>query len=215
MKKLVILIGIIIFSMSVFGQNKGEIYLLTSTTASFGHQKSNSYNYNGTIASTNESPIDTYLKFYAGFGWFIAKNFRFELALGVSNEKQLREQTSATAWLYNRFTSFNVSPNLSYYVRLADRFYYTPEIGVEFAFGKFSYEESYSKTWNYPYRCYSFYANLLAFEYRVGPHFGLWVNVGSLNHYRWSYYDDDKMFYSNNSTIFNLNSCTVAAHIYF
>lgn len=215
MKRLALLIAVVALSLNVFGQDKGEVYLLTSVSGSFGQQKSNTYNYNGTVASTTESPWDTKLGFNAGVGWFAAKNFRLELALGVSNEKQPREQTSSSSWLYSNFLDFSVNPSLSYYVRLADRFYYAPEIGVGLAFGKFTYEDMPSHAWNYPYRCYNFYANLLAFEYRVGPHFGLWVNVGNLNHYRWSYYDDGKIFYSSRSTGFNLNYGIIAAHIYF
>ena len=211
MKKLVLLIGIIFLSMNVVAQDKGDKYIVTSATASFGHLKEYS---NVIIATTTESPLDTYLKFDAGFGWFVVKNFRLELALGISIEKMPREATSATAWLYNRFIGFNMCPSLSYYVRLANKFYYAPEIGVDFTFGKYTYEDVPSHAWDYPCRCYTFYANLLAFEYRVGPHFGLWVSIGGLNHYRWSYFDDDKVFYSSKSTEFNLNRGVVAAHIY-
>lgn len=215
MKRIALLIGAIVLSLNVFAQSKGEIYVLTSAAASFGQKEATEYNYNGTIAGTTESPLNTNLEFNVGFGWFMANNFRFELALGVSNEKQPREQTISGTWLYNKFTSFDVAPSLSYYVRLADKFYYTPEVGVDFAFGKYHYEDAPSHAWNYPYRCYSFYANLLAFEYRVGQHFALWASVGSLNHSRWSYYDDGKMFYSSQSTGFYLNYGIVAAHFYF
>ena len=215
MKRLALLIGIVMLSMNVFAQSKGEMYILTSASASFGQIESNTYNSDGTIASTTKSPLNTNLGLNAGFGWFMVNNCRVELSLGVFREKRPREQTSTAAWLYNKFNSFDVCPSLSYYVRLADRFYYTPEIGVDFTYGKYLYEESYTRTLNYPYRGVAIYANLLAFEYRVGPHFGLWASVGSLNHYRWRYYYDGKVFYSSSSTVFNLNGGTIAAHIYF
>ena len=215
MKKLALLVGLVAFSITAFAQSKGEMYVLTSASASFGKERSDTFNYNGSIANTTEKPTNTYLRFDTGLGWFVANNFRLELCLGESNEKNPRELASDNAWLYNKFTSFNVCPSLSYYVRLADRFYYAPEIGVMFSFGKYTYEETHSRVWNYPYRNCSLYANLLAFEYRVGPHFALWAGVGCLKYTHRNYFDEGKKFFSNNSVIIDLNSCLVSAHIYF
>lgn len=38
-------------------------------------------------------------------------------------------------WLKDKATSFIINPNVAYYVRLADKFYYTPEVGVVVNFG--------------------------------------------------------------------------------
>ena len=215
MKKLALLVGLVAFTITAFAQSKGEMYVLTSASASFGKVRSDTYNINGSIANTTEEPYDTYLGFDAGFGWFAANNFRLELCLGVSYVKNPWELAYDNDWLYNKFTSFYVCPSLSYYVRLADRFYYAPEVGVLFTFGKYTHEETHSKTWNYPYRDYSLYANLLAFEYRVGPHFALWAGVGCLKYTHRNYFDEGKKFFSSNSLVFDLNSCLVSAHIYF
>ena len=215
MKKLALLVGLVAFSITAFAQSKGEMYVLASASASFGKVRSDTYNFNGSIANSTEEPCNTYLDFAAGLGWFVANNFRLELCLGVSNEKKPRELANDNVWLYNKFTSFDVCPSLSYYVRLADRFYYAPEIGVMFAFGKYTYEETHSRTWNYPYREYYLYANLLSFEYRVGPHFALLSGVGCLQYVYSNYFDGGKKFFSSNSVVFDLNSCLVSAHIYF
>ena len=215
MKKLSLLVGLIVLSIGTFAQSKGEMYVLASASASFGKVRSDTYNLNGLITNTTEDPSKTYLDFDAGFGWFAANNFRLELCLGVSYEKDPRGVSYDNVRLYNKFTSFYVCPSLSYYVRLADRFYYAPEVGVMFTFGKYSHEETPSMTWNYPYRDYSIYANLLAFEYRVGPHFALWAGVGCLEYTHRDYFDEGKKFFSSNSVMFDLNSCLVSAHIYF
>lgn len=215
MKKLVLFFGIVILSLNVFGQNKGEMYILTDASASFGQVKANGFTHNGSVISTTEKPRNTYLGFDAGFGYFVANNFRLELCLGISYEKQPVGQTGMGSWLFDRYTSYGVCPNLSYYVRLAERFYYVPEIGVNLFMGNYSYAETYYISNKYPYKGYSLYANLLAFEYRVGPHFGLWAGVGCLRYSHRNYYEDDTKFYSVNALDCYLNNGTVAAHFYF
>ena len=64
-------------------------------------------------------------------------------------------------------------------------------------------------------RGYSIYANLIAFMYRVGPHFALSAIVGDLSYTHRSYYDDGVVVYSGGASGFNLNSGSVAAQIYF
>ena len=215
MKKLVLLIGIFIFSMNVFAQNRGEMYIITSATTSFGQTYGNTFNSNGVLASTTEKPLNTYLSFDAGFGYFVANNFRLELCVGAYYEKDPREKASSDSWLSNKYKGFRVCPSLSYYVKFADKFYYTPEVGVDFDFGKYSYDETLSESWNCPYRGYSIYTNLIAFMYRVGPHFALWVSVGELHYTHRNYYDEGNMIYLGGTTAFNLNNGTIAAHIYF
>lgn len=215
MRKLVLLVGLVALSIGAFAQSKGEMYVLTTGHVSFGNVKEQSFNNNGMVTNTTKQPLTTYLRFDAGFGYFVANNFRLELGLGAYYEKHPREQWSGNTWLSNTYRGFCVCPSLSYYVRLAERFYYTPEIGVNFIFGKYSYDESYNKTWNCPYRGFSLYANLLAFSYRVGPHFALFVALGELDYGQRSYYDEGKVFYSGNTTAIYLNSALVSAHFYF
>ena len=190
------------------------MYILTTASASVGKIEGTTFNTNGSVASSAKEPMKTYLGIDVGFGYFVARNFRLELCLSGYYEKDPREQTSGV-WLNNKYKGFCVCPSLSYYVRLADKFYYTPEIGVNFDFGKYSYDETYSTSWNCPYRGYSIYANLVAFMYRVGPHFGLWAGLGELSYTHRAYYDEGKVFYSGNSTAFSLNKAFVGAQIYF
>ena len=214
MKKLALLLGIVILSLNVFCQNRGDMYIMTGAKASLGKIEGTTYNSTGSVVSTEKEPLSTYLGIDVGFGYFVAKNFRLELALSGYYEKNPREKASAI-WLNNKYKGFCVCPSLSYYVRLAEKFYYAPEIGVNFDFGKYSYDETYSTSWNCPYRGYSIYANLVAFMYRVGPHFGLWAGLGELSYSYSGYYDEGKLFYSVNSTAFSLNKAFVVAQIYF
>lgn len=212
MKKLVLLVGMVVLSISAFAQNRGDMYVLTSVSGSVGKLTSNIYN--GTFINTEEKSMDNYIGLQVAYGAFVAKNFRLEIDFGGFYEKDLREK-SGGSWLNDIYKSFNVCPNLSYYVKLADKFYYTPEIGVDVVFGKYSYEKTLSTTWEFPYRGFSIYANLLAFSYRVGPHFALTVNVGELAHTYRSYYDEGTVFYSGGSTYFRMNNGSIGAQFYF
>lgn len=215
MKRLVLLIGIVIFSMNAIAQDRGDMYILTSATASFGRSYGNTFDNHGIPVSTTEKPLNTYLGVDLGFGCFVAKNFRLELSLGAYYERDPREKATSDSWLSNKYRGITVCPNLSYYVKLADRFYYTPEVGVAFDLGKYVYDETLAISWEFPYRGYSIYANLIAFMYRVGPHFALSAIVGDLSYTHRSYYDDGVVVYSGGASGFNLNSGSVAAQIYF
>ena len=59
MKKLALLVGLVAFTITAFAQSKGEMYVLTSASASFGKVRSDTYNINGSIANTTEEPYDT------------------------------------------------------------------------------------------------------------------------------------------------------------
>jgi hypothetical protein len=217
MKRLAIIIGLVVLSISIFAQEKGELYMFVSASASFGKVTNDTYTYysNGFFeCDTEEKPLDTYLGLDLGIGYFLLNNLRLELGLGVSSEKDPTIQMNSD-WLYSIHRGFNVCPNLSYYFRLAEGFYYTPEIGANFNIGTYYYQESHNKTWDFPYRGYSLYANLLALEYRVGPHFALTTQVGDLAYTHRDYYEDDNLLFSGKSVLFQLNSASVCAHIYF
>ena len=211
MKKLVLLIGIVILSMNVFAQERGDKYFVTSASASFGslYQKIS----NGHQSIIFEQPMETDLGLQLGFGWFVAKNFRLELCLNANYEQVPREQ-SGDKWLNNTWTAVGLAPSLSYYVRLADRFYYTPEIGVNFAFGKYTFEQDSQPSEDYNYKGYELYANLLAFRYRVTPKFSLGVIVSDARYNRSKYYNFSEIYSINKAFRFNLNYVAVDATFY-
>ncbi len=164
--------------MNVFAQSKGDMYVLTTVNASFG--KTSSYQiYNNQSSLYAEQPMDTQLGLGIGFGYFLANNFRLELVVSGYSVKSPREKAS-TVWLNDVNKGVQINPNISYFVKLADRFYYTPEIGACFDLGKYVYEETVTRSTTYPYRGYTLYANLLAFQFKVSQRFSLGVNVGDV-----------------------------------
>ena len=211
MKKLAFIIGIVLFSMNVFSQEKGEKYFVTSASASFGslYQKIS----NGHQSIIYEQPLDTDLGLQLGFGWFVAKNFRLELCLSGDYQQMPREQ-SGDKWLNNKWKSVGLAPSISYYIRLADRFYYTPEIGVNFVFGKYTYEQDSQPSEDYNYKGYEIYANLLAFRYRVSPKFSLGVIVSDVYYKRSKYFNFSDIYSINKSFRCKLNYVAVDATFY-
>lgn len=217
MKRLVLLIGVIILSVNVFAQSKGEIYVLTSALASFGKMRSESTITligNQTYTVTSEQPMNTNLEFDLGFGWFVAKNFRLELALGAYSEKEPREKQE-DVWLNNRNKGFLINPSLSYYVKLTDRLYYAPEVGACFDLGTYSYDETPNRVTESPYKGYSLYFGFLNLQFRASQHFALGVSVGALQYSHYRYYYDGNPYYLSEGTGCYLNKLKVDARFYF
>ena len=213
MKKLPLLIGLIALSIGAFAQSKGDMYVVTSIDASLG--KMSSYEiYNNQPIHFSRQPMNTEVGLEIGFGYFVTNGFRLELGVSGYIDKSPREQVS-TDWLNNFSRGILLNPNISYYFKLADRFYYTPEVGVSFDFGKYTYEESIYQWLSYPYRGFSLYANLLAFQFKVTPRFSLGVVAGDLQYGHLKYFDADEPCFVSEALRFRWNSGSIGAYFYF
>ncbi|MBP5710429.1 MAG: hypothetical protein J6W84_05585 [Bacteroidales bacterium] len=215
MKKLFLLISFVAMSTIGFTQNKGEKYIVTTANVSFGNLLSEITD--GYQSVSSEKPLSTNIGIGAGFGYFVAKNFRIELCLSGYVESNPAEKLGEV-WLKDKYKGFGVNPNLSYFVKLAEGFYYTPEVGVSIGWGKNTYEQSINQSTNYNYNDYAFYVNLLAFQCRVSHSFALGIVVGDVS-YRIRDYNINANIndghYNVHRFIFNLNSGGIFAHFYF
>lgn len=215
MKKIVLLISLIALSTIGFAQNKGEKYIVTSANVSFGNSSSEITD--GYQSVVSKKPLATNFGLGVGFGYFVANNFRIELCLsGYANSNPTEKL--GEVWLKDKYKGFDVNPNLSYFVKLAEGFYYTPEIGASIGWGKSTYEQSVSQSTNYNYSDYAFYVNLLAFQCRVSQSFALGIVVGDVS-YRIRDYNINANIndghYTVNQFRVNLNSSSVFANFYF
>lgn len=215
MKKFALLLVFVALSAIGFSQNKGEKYIITTANASFGNASTEITD--GYQSVTSQKPLGTNLDLGIGFGYFVANNFRIELCLSGYTDSNPIEK-SGNVWLKDKYKGLYVNPNLSYFVRLAEGFYYTPEVGVSFGWGKNTYEQSTSQSTNYNYTDYDFYVNLLAFQYRVSSNFALGIVVGDVS-YRIRGYNIGANIndghYNVNQFGVNLNSGGIFAHFYF
>lgn len=199
-------------SLVAFGQNKGDKYVAASFGASFGSQTYQSYD--GTYTTSQNSPLTTTLCVQGEFGYFIADNIRFALAIGVPFSSTPRE-LSGNSWLMSKTISFQINPNIAYYFRLTDSLYYTPEVGFTYEFGSVKEDMTASATYSLDYSGWDIYANLLALEFRVNSKFAIGVGFGSIG------YSDGKItdkgsanYFSTSQFRCNLNSGSVHFRFY-
>ena len=210
MKKIVLLIGMVFFSLNIIAQKEGEKYLAPSISASFGRQYAHYTNY---LEHYNASkPLDISVTPGFEFGYFSADNWRLAIAVGFPfYASPVREDDYG--WDYDFAMEVTVNPSISYYVQLADRLFYTPEVGYRFgiAMESSTFDDIFSFSNSFSYFEHSFYANLLGLEYRVTEKFALGIGVGSI------YYTRAKgvnQHYSYRMWQFTFNNSTVSALFY-
>lgn len=194
-------------------QNRGDKYIAGTIGTSFGSQ----YNkiFDGAYSTTHEKPLELSFITQAEFGLFVADNIRLALAIGVPFTSSPTTQSGDT-WLKTNTVGFQINPNIAYYAKLADRFYYTPEIGGAVEFG--SYKEE--MTANSSYNAYTFgwdiYAHLLAFEFRINPKIALGMLVGSISYIHTKIGNKGTYSYLTGEQFnFNLNNSSVHIRFYF
>lgn len=209
MKRIAIIISLMTLTMSTFAQNKGEKYIGLSVSASFGKQYANYTTYYNIYNASK--PLSTSVMPTCEFAYFPADHFRIAAAIGVPFDV-VPDTQYGTNWTYDYSLGVSINPNMAYYVRLADRFYYAPEFGIRYEIGKTSSAFPNLFDDQTPlYYGFSTYLNFLAFEFRVNEKFALNMGVGSV------YYTFAKRFgsqFNNSWWQFDFNSATVSALFY-
>ena len=213
MKKLCLVVVSTLISIAATAQNKGEMYFAASIGASFGSQTSELYT--GGLSTTAREPLGTSVSAQLEFAYFVANNFRLSLALGVPFTSSPTAK-DGSSWLYTKTVSFQINPNIAYYVRLADRFYYTPELGFSYEIGSYKEDQTANVSYNANLSGWDVYAHLLAFEFRATQRFALGVMVGSLSYANAKIKDRTSDAYLGTGQFrFNFNSGGIAARFYF
>lgn len=173
----------IIALQSVSAQDKGEKYIggivgISTTSVSFD---------GASVSTTN-------VGFAPEFGYFVADRLR----IGASLAYNLASSDGATTH------ALTIGPSLAYYVKLCDRLYYTPEVGIGFA---------YSSTEGLSGYGVSAGLALGAFEFRASKRCGISVNLLSLEYAYQSYSD---LGAGSNTVVFQLGiSPSVGFKYYF
>ena len=109
-----------------------------------------------------------------------------------------------------------VAPQVAYYVRLADRLYYTPEVGVSFDFGSRKEQLSVSESYKTPFWGWNVYANLLALEFKVSEKLSIGALVSGISYGNTRFTDKKTDAYLDSSQFnFDLNNSSVQVRFYF
>lgn len=127
------------------------------------------------------------------FGYFVANKLKVGAGIGYS-----LSISGATTHV------LTVSPNVAYYVKLCNNFYYTPAFEIGFAYGHSEGLDGVG---------FGLGLSLAGFEFRPSTHFGLSVNLLSLNYVFLSYPDYGV---NSNGVTFNLGvNPSVGVKYYF
>lgn len=144
------------------------------------------------------------------FDYFVADNFRLSFAVGVPF-------TSTTIADNLKSNSFGVyfNPNIAYYVRLTDNFYYTPEIGGGYELGSYKQKMASTVLVNGKYNGYYLYFTPLNFEFKVNPRIAISISFGEFYYQDYKYKDSSNQIVDESNTFsFYLNSCNVGCRFY-
>lgn len=215
MKKKLFVLAAIFVSVAMSAQSKGEMYIGGAISATFGNQSTEVNNGNGISITTKGEPLESSLDFMAEFGYFVSDNLRFALCLAVPMSSTPTGKSGDT-WLKTKTTGFRINPNIAYYMRVADRLYYNPEIGYFFETGSFNEDLTEKTTYKTDYTTNSVYLNFLSFEFRATQKLAIGVGVGSIGYYKMKINDKDSDSYmSSEQFMFVLNKAQINVNYYF
>ena len=164
-----------------FAQKKGDMLVSGSFTADFGvYKASSSIREN----STSEfSPFNSEYSIDAGYGYFVADNVRVGAYLSVPYYSYPTVK-DGDKWLKDKVISVDVTPHVAYYLKLADKFYYTPEVGAVLSWGRSTMQWEPSETTVVPTTAWGIYMDLFAVEYKVTDKIALGASLGGPSYFR-------------------------------
>ena len=213
MKKILSFLVAMLIGVASFAQKKGDMFISGTISADLGSQTT-SLSDGGYSASVSQ-PLSSSFSFGVEYGYFVADNLRLAMAMSVPFSYSPVEEVEGK-WLKDKASSFAINPNVAYYVRLADRFYYTPEVGVSVNFGSLKEQLSKSETYTTPFWGWNVYANLLALELRASDKIAIGAIFGAISYSSTIYTNVDTDYKASiNQFVFDLNNSSIYYRFFF
>ena len=213
MKKLLMFAGAMLVAIASYAQDRGDMYVSGSIALDLGTQTTTLSSSSNSVSASQ--PLDTDLNFAVEYGYFVADNVRIAMALSVPFLSSPTAQLDGI-WLSEDTAALTLNPNVAYYIHLADRLYYTPEVGAAFTFGSVNDHLSKTETYKTPFRGWNVYANILALELKVSRRIAIGAVVGSFVYGSViTSSDDSKIQSSVNQFKFTLNNSSLHFRFYF
>ena len=213
MKRLVLFAVAMFIGLASFAQKKGDMFISGSISADFGTQTTSLSD--GGHSTSVSMPLPTRIGFGVEYGYFVVDNLKLGMSMSVPLTSTPVEEVDGK-WLKDKASGFAINPNVAYYVRLADRFYYTPEVGVSVNFGSLKEQLSKSETYKTPFWGWDVYANLLALEFRVSEKIAIGAIVSGISYGSAIYTNvDTEAKATINQFKFDLNNSSVHFRFYF
>lgn len=179
MKKFFLIVSLCFLSTVSFAQSKGDQYLSGTLGFEFGTQKTELAV--GSISESTSTPLAALFSIGAEYSRFVCKNFKLGIGLYLPYSYNPLQKHN-DEWLKSTTFGVGVNPNISYYVRINDYLYYTPELGGLFEYGKYSEDLSDDSTYKTNCIGWGVYLSLLSFEVKVSDDYALGFSMGALEY---------------------------------
>ncbi len=173
MKKIIFVVAAVLAGQVAFAQSKGDMYVGGGLT--FGAGSVSTKMTAGGVSTTDKAPAATTFTISPSFGYFVADNLRVSVSLSYGLESQKSGDTR------NNTSTFLVGPEVAYYIRLADRLYYTPELGIYGGVASEAYKTGSVKE-SVNMGAFGIGLNIVQVEFRPTEKLGFSVNVMGLNY---------------------------------
>lgn len=211
MKRVLFLATAILISVASFAQKKGDMYVSGFFKADLGTYSSSSSTHG---FSSEWSAFDSSFEIGAEYGYFVADNLR--LSLGVSFPILNTPVDEMDGESYKDITtSFDIFPNVAYYVKMGEKCYYTPTLGLLYRRDnrttkgtELHASSSHTSTWGAE-------LDILAFEFKVSEKFSIGVNAGKLGAYSSNYVYSKEQKYTINQFHCDFSHGSVDFKFYF
>jgi hypothetical protein len=211
MKKILLYAIAMLVSIASFAQKKGDMYVSGHFTADLGTYAS--------VPSTGGSlsewyAFDSSFDLGAEYGYFVADNLRLSLGVSFPIMSTPIDEMDGESYKYIT-TSFDIYPNLAYYVKMGEKCYFTPTFGLIYQRDKMKTKgtelyasSSLTSTWGA-------YLDILAFEFKVSEKFSIGINAGSIGAYSSNYVFSEDEKYKMNQFLFDFSHGSVDFKFYF
>lgn len=208
MNRLILTALVMFVGMTLSAQQKGDLYLSGLMSASAGKQIYQ-------LDDEEEFGLDsqpTQASFGIGteLGLFVKDNVRLGFAFSMPFSSTPYDYEDGE-WLKIKTIGFGFNPNISYYVKLTNNLYYTPEFGVSMEAGTIKEPLSSAEKHIDGYFGWHVYLSFLAFEFKVSDSFSLGAGVGSFGYASLKELQCD---ITTSQFSFSLNSASLSARFY-
>ena len=199
-----------LISVVSYAQKKGDMNVGFSIYGSAGKLINQSFD--DEELGLESQPLNSLFGIGVELAYFAKDNLRLGVALGMPYTTSPIDYENGD-WKKVRTIGFSFNPNISYYVKLADKFYYTPEFGIAIEAGTMK-EDAIA---NFPmhidgYFGWSSYISFIAFEYQISPRFSMAAGCGSLGY---SSVKELQCDIKTGQFYFKLNQASLSARFYF
>lgn len=140
------------------------------------------------------------------FDYFFLDNTRASLSVGLPFSSTVIGKLGADNLKENTVGVY-FSPNVAYYVKLGDNFYYTPEIGFGYELGSYRQRAASTTYVNGRYNGIYAYMYPFYFEVRVNARMAIGIALGELYFENYKYRDGSNQIVDTSKSVsFTLNS---------